>query len=204
MKQTYHILMIDNFDSFSFNLVEALSRLDAEVDVYRNDVGADKALRIASEKNSAMIVLSPGPGRPSKAGCLIELIHKAAGSVPLFGVCLGHQAIAEAFGGEIGPANEIVHGKKSILRHDRHPLFNGIPGAFDAGRYHSLVVHRPPDAFDVIARCDGHVMALAHRTLPVYGVQFHPESILTTHGQMIMRNALKLARVARNADENKA
>ncbi|MDR1277023.1 MAG: aminodeoxychorismate/anthranilate synthase component II [Candidatus Accumulibacter sp.] len=193
-----HILMIDNFDSFSFNLVDALSRLDATVDVYRNDIGAERALQIASEKNSAMIVLSPGPGRPSSAGCSIELVQKAAGVVPLFGVCLGHQAIAEAFGGKIGPASTIVHGKKSTLRHDRHPLFSGLPGAFDVGRYHSLVVERPPDAFDVIARCDGHVMALAHRTLAVYGVQFHPESILTTHGQTIMRNALKLARGVRS------
>ncbi|MDR2507952.1 MAG: aminodeoxychorismate/anthranilate synthase component II [Candidatus Accumulibacter sp.] len=192
-----HILMIDNFDSFSFNLVDALSRLDATVDVYRNNIGADEALCIAAKNDSALIVLSPGPGKPVDAGCTIPLIRKAAGRFPLFGVCLGHQAIAEAFGGEVGPANEIVHGKKSLLRHDRHPLFDGLPGVFDAGRYHSLVVHRLLEAFEVVARCDGLIMAIAHRTMPVYGVQFHPESILTTHGQTIIQNVLALARAAK-------
>ncbi|MDR2016102.1 MAG: aminodeoxychorismate/anthranilate synthase component II [Burkholderiales bacterium] len=191
-----HILFIDNFDSFTFNLVDALSQLDAEIDVYRNDVDADTVLRIAQEKRSALIVLSPGPGVPREAGCMIELIQKAAGQVPLFGVCLGHQAIAEAFGGRVGTAGTVVHGKKSRIKHQGHPLFSGVPEIFDAGRYHSLAVQQLPEAFDVIATNvdgEGLIMALAHRSQPVYGVQFHPESILTTYGQIILNNIFKLA-----------
>ncbi len=191
-----HILFIDNFDSFTFNLVDALSLLGADIDVYRNDVGADTALGIAREKHSTLIVLSPGPGAPHEAGCTIELIQKAAGEVPLFGVCLGHQAIAEAFGGRVGPAGSIVHGKKSCLKHQGHPLFSGLPETFDAGRYHSLAVQKLPEMFSAIATVfddEGLVMALAHRSLPVYGVQFHPESILTTYGQIILNNVFALA-----------
>jgi anthranilate synthase component 2 len=191
-----HILFIDNFDSFTFNLVEACSLLGADIDVYRNDIGAETALGIAQEKRSSLIVLSPGPGAPREAGCMIELIQKVAGYVPLFGVCLGHQAIAEAFGGEVGAAETIVHGKKTRLKHNGHPLFSGLPETFDAGRYHSLAVRRMPEAFDVIAadvEDEELVMALAHRSQPVYGVQFHPESILTTYGQIILNNVFQLA-----------
>lgn len=191
-----HILFIDNFDSFTFNLVDALSLLGADIDVYRNDIGAETALGIAREKRSSLIVLSPGPGAPSEAGCMIELIQKAVGEVPLFGVCLGHQAIAEAFGGQVGTAEAIVHGKKTRLKHGEHPLFSGLPETFDVGRYHSLAVQRLPEAFDVIATGvddETLVMALAHRSLPIYGVQFHPESILTTYGQIILNNVFQLA-----------
>ncbi|MDR2710368.1 MAG: aminodeoxychorismate/anthranilate synthase component II [Burkholderiales bacterium] len=191
-----NILFIDNFDSFTFNLVDALSQLGADVEVYRNDVGADAALRIARDKRSALIVLSPGPGTPREAGCMIELIQKAAGQVPLFGVCLGHQAMAEAFGGKVGAAGAIVHGKKSRIKHNGHPLFSGMPETFEVGRYHSLAVHRLPESLVTIAagaEDDSLVMALAHRSLPVYGVQFHPESILTTYGQTILSNVFKLA-----------
>ncbi|MDR2244878.1 MAG: aminodeoxychorismate/anthranilate synthase component II [Burkholderiales bacterium] len=196
-----HILFIDNFDSFTFNLVDALSLPGANIDVYRNDIGAEAALGVAREKRSALIVLSPGPGTPREAGCVIELIQKAAGQIPLFGVCLGHQAIAEAFGGTVGAAKAIVHGKKSRLKHCGHPLFSGLSETFDAGRYHSLAVQRLPEAFDAIAtdaEDDSLVMALAHRSLPIYGVQFHPESILTTHGQTILNNVFKLALVSNN------
>lgn len=196
-----HILLIDNYDSFTFNLVDALSLLGADIEVYRNDIGADVALGIALEKRSALIVLSPGPGNPREAGCVIDLVQKAAcARVPLFGVCLGHQAIAEAFGGRVGAAGTVVHGKKSRVRHCAHPLFSGVPSKFDAGRYHSLVVQRLPEVFDVIATGDENdelIMALAHHTHPVYGVQFHPESILTTHGQKILGNVLKLALASR-------
>ncbi|MDR0247846.1 MAG: aminodeoxychorismate/anthranilate synthase component II [Burkholderiales bacterium] len=191
-----HILFIDNYDSFTFNLVDALSLLGADIDVYRNDIGVETAMDIASEKRSALIVLSPGPGTPREAGCTIALIQKAAGRVPLFGVCLGHQAIAEAFGGKVGAAGTIVHGKKSRLKHQGHPLFSGLPETFDVGRYHSLTVQQLPEVFDVIAtgvEDDSLVMALMHRSQPIYGVQFHPESILTTYGQIILNNVFKLA-----------
>ncbi|MCL2309189.1 MAG: aminodeoxychorismate/anthranilate synthase component II [Proteobacteria bacterium] len=192
-----HILFIDNFDSFTFNLVDALSTLGADIDVYRNDIGAETALKIAREKCSVLIVLSPGPGTPHEAGCTIELIQKAAGQAPLLGVCLGHQAIAEAFGGKVGAAGTIVHGKKSRLRHSGHPLFSGLPETFDVGRYHSLAVQHLPEAFDAIATgVDDLIMALAHRSLPIYGVQFHPESILTTYGQTILNNVFKLAQAS--------
>lgn len=189
-----HILFIDNFDSFSFNLVDALLQLDAEVDVYRNDISADEALRIAKEKCSVLIVFSPGPGRPADAGCTIAFIRKAASYFPMFGVCLGHQAIAESFGGRVASANAIVHGKKSRIKHYGHDIFQGLPENLDVGRYHSLTVTRLPDEFEAIAECENQIMALAHKTLPIYGVQFHPESILTTHGQTLMQNVLNTAK----------
>lgn len=189
-----HILFIDNFDSFSFNLVDALLQLDAEVDVYRNDIRADDALQIAEARNSALIVFSPGPGKPTDAGCTVELIRKAAGRFPMFGVCLGHQAIAESFGGRVASANAIMHGKKSRIRHYGHKLFCNLPDCLDVGRYHSLTVTRLPDELEAIAEFDNQVMALAHRELPIYGVQFHPESILTTHGQTLMQNILTIAK----------
>ena len=192
-----HILFIDNFDSFTFNLVDALSLMGADMDVYRNDISADAALKLAMEKHSSLIVLSPGPGTPREAGCTLELIQKAAGKFPLLGVCLGHQAIAEAFGGRVGTVEKIVHGKKSRLKHSGHPLFAGLPETFEVGRYHSLVVQQLPEAFNAIAEDEGLVMALAHKTQPVYGLQFHPESILTTYGQVILNNVFRLAMAAK-------
>jgi len=191
-----HILFIDNFDSFTFNLVDALSLMGADIDVYRNDISAEAALKIAMEKHSSFIVLSPGPGTPREAGCTLELIQKTAGKLPVLGVCLGHQAIAEAFGGRVGVAGKIVHGKKSRVKHCGHPLFSGLPEIFEVGRYHSLVVQELPKDFNVIAtdvENEGLVMALAHNTQPVYGLQFHPESILTTYGQVILDNVFRLA-----------
>ncbi|MDR1529075.1 MAG: aminodeoxychorismate/anthranilate synthase component II [Burkholderiales bacterium] len=188
-----HILFIDNFDSFTFNLVDALLRLDIEVDVYRNDIAANDALRFAEKKRSTLIVLSPGPGKPADAGCTIALVRLAAKRFPIFGVCLGHQAIAESFGGIVGAADTIMHGKKSRLTHHGHSLFDGLPRSFDAGRYHSLIVKRLPENFDTIAEHKGEIMAIAHHTLPIFGVQFHPESILTTQGQLLMRNVFRLA-----------
>lgn len=187
-----HILLIDNFDSFSFNLVDALTVAGAKVDVYRNTITTDKALSITQANQSALIVLSPGPGSPDHAGCCIELIRRAAGKVPVFGVCLGHQAMVRAFGGTVGSAGAIVHGKKSRMRHTGHPLFANLPMEFDVGRYHSLMAHRLPNDLQSIADCGDIVMAIAHRTHPIYGVQFHPESILTTFGQKILTNLLKL------------
>lgn len=188
-----HVLFIDNYDSFVYNLVDALARLGAEIDVCRNNIGAADALELALRKKSDMIVLSPGPGAPSEAGCTLEVIRRAAGRIPLFGVCLGHQSIVQAFGGRVGRADAIVHGKKSAVRHSGHPMFEGIPQTFEAGRYHSLTATDLPDEIETVAATEeGVVMALAHRTMPIYGVQFHPESVLTTHGQKILENVLAL------------
>lgn len=188
-----HLLLIDNFDSFSFNLVDAFASLGARVDVFRNSLSAPKALAIAEENQTALIVFSPGPGTPAQAGCCLELIRQAAGRWPMFGVCLGHQAMVHALGGEVGPAGTIVHGKKSRIRHFGHPLFAGVPAEFDVGRYHSLAALQLPSELTSIADYGGLNMGLAHRRLPIYGVQFHPESILTTHGQTILANVLSLA-----------
>lgn len=187
-----HALFIDNYDSFIYNLVDAFARLGAEVDVCRNDIGVERALALAGRKRTSLIVLSPGPGTPRDAGCTIDLIRAAAGRIPLFGVCLGHQAIAEAFGGRVGFAGEIVHGKKSIVRHSGHVMFRGLPETFEAARYHSLAANELPKEIDPVAAADGVVMALAHRSMPIYGVQFHPESVLTTYGQRILENVLQL------------
>jgi anthranilate synthase component 2 len=187
------VLLIDNFDSFAFNLVDAFACLGAHVEVYRNDTAAAAVLSLAEREAVDLIVLSPGPGTPATAGCCMDLARRAAGRVPLFGVCLGHQAIAAAFGGDIGAAPGIVHGKKSRIRHHGHPLFAGLDKHFDAGRYHSLSALGLPPGFDAIADCDGQTMALAHGSLPIWGVQFHPESILTTHGQHLLGNVLALA-----------
>ncbi len=187
-----HLLFIDNFDSFTFNLVDALCVLGAEVEVHRNSITAPDAVAIAAARQTRLIVLSPGPGAPEDAGCCVDLIRAAAGRFPLFGVCLGHQAIVTALGGVVGPAGEIVHGKKSRIRHTQHPLFDGLPEEIEVGRYHSLAALTLPSELEVIANCGSIVMAVAHKKLPVYGVQFHPESILTTHGQRLLSNLFHL------------
>jgi len=188
-----YVLFIDNFDSFTFNLVDAIAAGGAACEVVRNDVGVGSVLRQAQEHRCRLIVLSPGPGTPAEAGCCLDLIRTASSSIPILGVCLGHQAIVEAFGGEVGPAPSIVHGKASPVRHQGHGLFAGLPGQFTVGRYHSLIARKVPECLDVIARDDDLVMAVAHRERPVYGIQFHPESILTAAGPRILRNALDLA-----------
>jgi anthranilate synthase component 2 len=188
-----HLLVIDNFDSFTFNLVDALSLLGAEVEVYRNTISAGEALALAQKRGTRLIVLSPGPGAPAYAGCCIPLIREANGKFPLFGVCLGHQAMIEAYGGVVAGAGEIVHGKKSRIHHTGHPLFAGFPEEFDAGRYHSLAARVMPADLEVIANHSDVVMAVAHRSQPAWGVQFHPESVLTTHGQRLLENVWGLA-----------
>ena len=188
-----YVLFVDNNDSFTFNLVDQLAAAGATADVVRNDAAASAILARADANGCRLIVLSPGPGAPREAGCCLELIHAAAGRIPIFGVCLGHQAIVEAFGGEVGAAPAIVHGKASLIRHTGHPLFAGLPETVRVGRYHSLAARRIPDELDVIARDGELVMAVAHRSLPVYGVQFHPESILTASGPRLLGNVLELA-----------
>ncbi|MDY6825447.1 MAG: aminodeoxychorismate/anthranilate synthase component II [Thermodesulfobacteriota bacterium] len=186
------ILMIDNYDSFTYNLVQYLRMLNADVHVARND-------RITIADIEAMapshIVLSPGPGRPQGAGISLELIKHFSGRMPILGVCLGHQAIAEAFGGTIVLADRIMHGKTSAVTTDGRTIFHKIPSPFDAMRYHSLVAHRQslPDCLDISAQTDnGEIMAIRHKTHPTEGIQFHPESIMTPKGKRILKNFLKM------------
>jgi len=180
--------MLDNYDSFTYNLVHLFEELGAEVLTVRNDaITVDEARAGGFDR----LVVSPGPGRPETAGISIDLIRALGPSVPTLGVCLGHQAIVQAFGGEIGQARELVHGKATEVSHDGRGIFAGLPSDFLAGRYHSLAATSVPDVFEVSATAaDGEVMAVRHRELPVDGVQFHPESVLTPHGRDIARNFL--------------
>ena len=186
------VILIDNYDSFTFNLVHYLGGLGAEVAVHRNDKITAEAV-IAAEPEA--IVVSPGPCTPKDAGICVDLIRKAAPRIPLFGVCLGHQAIGEAFGGDVVRAPAPVHGKMSVMQHRGESVFRGINGPFQATRYHSLVVDRAtmPDELAVTAETDGLVMGLQHKSLPVHGVQFHPESIASEHGHLILKTFLDLA-----------
>jgi anthranilate synthase component II len=187
------IVLIDNYDSFTFNLYHYLGGLGAKVAVHRNDKISTAQVM---ESDPDAIVLSPGPCTPKDAGICIDLINKASSSIPVLGVCLGHQAIGEAFGGKVIRAPNLVHGKTSEVTHRGKKLFRGINGPFRATRYHSLIVEREtlPTTLDVTAETDGLIMGLSHATLPVHGVQFHPESIASEHGHLILRNFLDLAR----------
>ncbi|MBV9900761.1 MAG: gamma-glutamyl-gamma-aminobutyrate hydrolase family protein [Alphaproteobacteria bacterium] len=184
-----NVLMIDNFDSLTFNLVEAMQRLGAKVRVLRNSVPAAAALAEADETR-ASILLSPGPGAPREAGCCLELIALAKGRVPLAGICLGHQAIVEQAGGLVERAPEPVHGKASLLSHDGEGPFAGIEGPVQIGRYHSLCTRNLPVRFRVHAAIDGMAMAISDPAAKQSGLQFHPESILTPAGNRILRNLL--------------
>jgi len=196
------IVLIGNYDSFTFNLFHYLGGLGAQVRVHRNDkIAADDV--IGADPDA--IVLSPGPCTPDDAGICLELIAKASPTIPIFGVCLGHQAIGQVFGGKVVRAPVPVHGKLSLIKHQGAGVFRGINGPFQATRYHSLVVDRAsmPDELATIAETDDRlVMGLAHKTLPVHGVQFHPESIASEHGHVILKNFLDLA-AAWNANTNR-
>lgn len=198
MPDALRLVFVDNFDSFTWNLVDEFARRGAEVEVWRNSVTAEHVLARAQGARQSLLVLSPGPGAPAEAGCCIEVVRRAAEqAVPLFGVCLGHQAMIEAFGGVVGPAGEVVHGKTSRVRHEGGVLFNGIPSPFPVGRYHSLAASVVPTALETVAESGGIVMAVAHRTAPQLGVQFHPESILTPDGGRIIDNVIRWATHAR-------
>ncbi|MCB0077309.1 MAG: aminodeoxychorismate/anthranilate synthase component II [Anaerolineales bacterium] len=183
------VLLIDNYDSFTYNLAHYLGELGADVIVKRND-------QITLEEIEAMapshIIISPGPGDPNDGGISIAVIERFAETTPILGVCLGHQCIGAAFGGVVQRAPRLMHGKTSPVHHDRRGIFNGIPSPFNATRYHSLIVEEPlPDVLKMVAfTAEGEVMAVQHRELPVFGVQFHPESILTEYGHDILRNFL--------------
>ncbi len=187
------ITLIDNYDSFTYNLVHYLGELGAKTNVYRNDERSAEA--VLAEAPDA-IVLSPGPCTPNEAGICLELVERAGGNVPLLGVCLGHQSIAQAYGARIVRAKTLMHGKLSTIRHMATGVFAGIENEFEATRYHSLVVEPAsvPDCLEVTARtADGTIMGITHRQLPVHGVQFHPESIASQHGHKLLRNFLDIA-----------
>ena len=185
------IVVIDNYDSFTWNLVQYLGELGAEVAVFRND---EISIQEIEKKHPSHLVLSPGPCTPNEAGITLGLIERLAGRLPILGVCLGHQAIGQAFGGKVVRAQRVMHGKNSTIRHDGKGVFAGLPGEFTATRYHSLVVERAtlPASLQATAQAeDGEIMGLRHRELPVEGVQFHPEAMLTEHGHRMLDNFLK-------------
>ena len=183
------VLMIDNYDSFTYNLVHLFGELGAEVVVRRNDeISPDEAEALAPSH----LVVSPGPGRPEDAGNSIAILARLSSRMPTLGVCLGHQALVQLFGGTVDQARELVHGKATIVTHDGRGIFAGLPEDFLAGRYHSLAATSVPEVFEISATAaDGEVMAIRHRELPVDGVQFHPESVLTPHGLDIAKNFLE-------------
>jgi anthranilate synthase component 2 len=187
------VVLVDNYDSFTWNLVHALGALGAEVEVHRNDaISVDEI----EKKKPDAIVISPGPGTPQESGISLEVVRRLGSKTPIFGVCLGNQTIGEVYGGEVVRGPEPIHGKLSAIRHEGKTIFRGINGTFDATRYHSLVVDKKsvPDELSVTAETgDGLVMGLSHKTYPVHGVQFHPESIASEHGQSILKNFLDLA-----------
>jgi len=187
------LLMIDNYDSFTYNLVQYFGELGEDVQVYRND-------KITIEEIESLrpqrLVISPGPCTPKEAGVSVDAIRHFAGRLPLLGVCLGHQSLAAAFGGEVVRAERLMHGKTSMIHHDGKTVFRNLPNPFEATRYHSLIVKRSalPDCFEISAEtAEGEIMGMRHRTLGIEGVQFHPESILTTSGKDLLRNFLKLS-----------
>jgi anthranilate synthase/aminodeoxychorismate synthase-like glutamine amidotransferase len=185
------ILLIDNYDSFTYNLVQAFLVLGAEVDVHRNDaISVQQALA----QDHSHLVISPGPGTPRDAGVSMRMIEAFAGRLPIFGVCLGHQSLVEVFGGKVVRAGRLMHGKVSPVTHDGKGLYSGVPQNFDAGRYHSLIAQADsiPDVLEVTSRtAQGEIMGVRHKSLPIEGVQFHPESVLTPDGPKLMANFLK-------------
>jgi anthranilate synthase component 2 len=185
------LLMLDNYDSFTYNLVQYFGELGQDVHVYRND---EISLKQIHALKPAKIVISPGPCTPNEAGISLALIHEFAGKIPLLGVCLGHQSIGQAFGGKIIKAKTLMHGKTSLIHHTSKGVFKDLPNPYTATRYHSLVIEREtiPDCLEITAWTDdGEIMGVKHKTLAVEGVQFHPESILTEHGHDLLNNFLK-------------
>ncbi len=188
------VVFLDNVDSFTYNLVDEFARRGVPVEVFRNDRPAEAVVGAATRSGPpTLLALSPGPGTPASAGSCLEVIRRAAGRVPIFGICLGHQAMVEAFGGSVGPAAEVLHGKSSTLTHRGGPLFDGLPRTFPVARYHSLAATRVPDSLEVSATAGAVVMAVQHRALPALGVQFHPESVLTPAGGRIIDNVIRWA-----------
>ncbi len=186
------LIIIDNYDSFTYNLYQYLGELGANMRVFRNDkITVEEIAEMQPEK----LLVSPGPCTPNEAGISCEAIKYFAGKIPVFGVCLGHQSIGQVFGGKIIRARRLMHGKTSPVHHDNKGVFAGLPNPFDATRYHSLIIEKEscPDCFEITAHADeDEIMGIRHKELPVFGVQFHPESILTTHGKKLLKNFLDM------------
>ncbi|KAB8313606.1 anthranilate synthase component II [Erwinia endophytica] len=187
------ILLLDNIDSFTYNLVDQLRAFDHNVVIYRNNVPTDTLIARLQEMENPVLMLSPGPGTPSQAGCMPELLQRLRGRLPIIGICLGHQAIVEAYGGHVGQAGEILHGKASAITHDDTAMFAGLSNPLPVARYHSLVGSNIPDELTVNATFNGMVMAVRHDADRVCGFQFHPESILTTQGARLLEQTLAWA-----------
>jgi anthranilate synthase/aminodeoxychorismate synthase-like glutamine amidotransferase len=189
------VLFIDNFDSFTYNLVDDFCKRNCDAKVYRSDVSLEELKKIANEFQPDLLLISPGPGTPDTAGVSLSAIDYFKDKLPIFGVCLGHQTIVQYFGGKVGHAPEPMHGKGSRVVHTNKGVFEGVENPLQAGRYHSLCAHPQtlPDCLEKTAEFEGVVMGVQHKTLPIYGVQFHPESILTPAGGKIIENILKIA-----------
>lgn len=187
------ILLLDNIDSFTYNLVDQLRASGHQVTIYRNQVPADMIIRHVERMNNPVLMLSPGPGKPSEAGCMPKLLSALLGKLPIIGICLGHQAIVEAYGGAVGQAGEILHGKSSLITHDGMAMFEGFPSPLPVARYHSLVGTEIPSELTVNAHFNQMVMAVRHDRHRVCGFQFHPESILTTQGARLLDQTLEWA-----------
>lgn len=188
-----NIVFIDNFDSFTYNLVDQFRSLGHQVTIYRNHIAAEAIEAAVTELDNAVVLLSPGPGAPSEAGSMPELIQRLKGKVPMIGICLGHQAIVEAYGGTVAGAGEIIHGKVSMMAHQNHPTYLGLPSPLAIARYHSLVATMVPDSLAITAEVDGLVMSVVNEQDKVCGFQFHPESIMTTYGATLLANAIDWA-----------
>ncbi|CAM2828846.1 aminodeoxychorismate/anthranilate synthase component II [Vibrio mytili] len=194
-----NIVFIDNFDSFTYNLVDQFRSLGHSVTIYRNNISAETIEQEVNKLESPVVLLSPGPGAPSEAGSMPELIQRMKGKVPIIGICLGHQAIIEAYGGTVGGAGEIIHGKVSMMAHQNHATYLNLPSPLAIARYHSLVALSVPSSLTVTAEVDGLTMSVVHEQDKVCGFQFHPESIMTTYGATLLANAIEWALEKNNA-----
>ncbi|MCK6261855.1 aminodeoxychorismate/anthranilate synthase component II [Vibrio sp. ZSDE26] len=192
-EKSANIVFIDNFDSFTYNLVDQFRSLGYPVTVYRNNIEASAVEEAIGQLDNPVVLLSPGPGAPSEAGSMPELIQRLKGKVPIIGICLGHQAIVEAYGGTVAGAGEIIHGKVSMMAHQQHAIYQNLPSPLAIARYHSLVATHVSDQLTVTAEVDGLVMSVVHEQDKVCGFQFHPESIMTTYGATLLSNAIEWA-----------
>jgi len=188
-----NIVFIDNFDSFTYNLVDQFRSLGHQVTIYRNHIAAQVIEKAVLDLANPVVLLSPGPGAPADAGCMPELIQRLKGKVPMIGICLGHQAIVEAYGGKVAGAGKIVHGKVSMMEHQNHAIYNNLPSPLAIARYHSLVATHVSEQLSITAEVDGLVMSVVQEQDKVCGFQFHPESIMTTYGATLLANAIEWA-----------
>lgn len=194
MNANISVFLLDNFDSFTYNLVDELRVLGLELIIYRNSVAAEKIfaqMQAKSASKQVMLLLSPGPGAPSEAGCMLELIEKVKGHFPVLGICLGHQAIVESFGGDIVRADQVMHGKSSLIQHDNSPIFANLPNPLPVARYHSLMASNTPAELHIVAQFNQIPMAVCHKQDRMLGFQFHPESILTSQGSQLLEQSIQ-------------